>query len=223
MRGQERVFQSLQSRGIVFFVEKLKKNNGYLKEDGEEDDRDGGGDEERLVGDAGRIDRQDQREGDGAAQAAVRHDELLHRLQLVQAKPVGYFRQQNDAWRDPQTDTITHLPSSFCLTFKSIHLAVSCFRPGLTQDPVNGAKKDGQADEGRVPGVVVVHRVDAQKDEDDRLRRVAQHLHRLDDRRVGLGWNVRLHVVLHRDAAKHDPVGRKANEEDQRNLAKKSG
>ena len=54
--------------------------------------------------------------------------------------------------------------------------------------------------------MVVVHRVDAQEHEDDRLRAARQHLHSVLDRRVRLGRDVALHVVLHRDAAECDPA-----------------
>ena len=53
--------------------------------------------------------------------------------------------------------------------------------------------------------MVVVYGGHAEEHEDDRLAGSAQHLHGVLERRLRLGADVALHVVLHRDAAKCDP------------------
>ena len=74
----------------------------------------------------------------------------------------------------------------------------------ITDCSEKGAKENGQQNEGRVPVVLVMDGVDAQKHENDRLRAAAQHLHGVFDGRVRLGRYVALDIVLHRYAAKRD-------------------
>ena len=64
----------------------------YLEKDGEINDGDGGRDEERLLLDLLWVDKQNQCEGYGPTQTAVRHDELLHPIQFVQSETVGQLR-----------------------------------------------------------------------------------------------------------------------------------
>ena len=71
----------------------------YLEEDGEVDDGDGGGDEHGLQLDVLGVDEEHQGEGHGAPQPAVRHDELLHAVQLVEAEGVHHGRQHDHTWR----------------------------------------------------------------------------------------------------------------------------
>lgn len=71
-------------------------------------------------------------------------------------------------------------------------------------DAEKGAEEDGEDNE---PGVPVVVRFDgrhAEEHENDRLRRTGKHLQRVLYCRVRLVRNIRLHVVLHRDAAECD-------------------
>ena len=74
-----------------------------------------------------------------------------------------------------------------------------------TDGSEDGTEEDGEENEGRVPVVLIVDRVDAEEHEDDRFRAAAQHLHGVLDGRMRLGRYVALHVVLHRYAAEGDP------------------
>ena len=52
--------------------------------------------------------------------------------------------------------------------------------------------------------MLVVNGVDTEQHEDDCLRAAAQHFHGVLDGRVGFGWYVGLHIILHGEAAEHD-------------------
>ena len=67
-----------------------------LNEDGEVNDDNGGGEEELAVGKQVLVEQHDQREGDGAAQASVRHDEDVVHLQLDEAEAVDEEAEDDD-------------------------------------------------------------------------------------------------------------------------------
>lgn len=60
-----------------------------LEEDGEVDDSYGGCHEHGLQGYHFLVDKEDEGEGYGTPEAAVRHHELLHLAQLVQTEAIG--------------------------------------------------------------------------------------------------------------------------------------
>ena len=70
----------------------------YLEEHGEEDDGYGSGHEQRLLLHFIRVDEQHESEGYGASQTAVRHDEFLYFVQLVQAEPVRELSESDNTW-----------------------------------------------------------------------------------------------------------------------------
>lgn len=76
----------------------------------------------------------------------------------------------------------------------------------VTNGTEDRTEKYRQQDEGRVPVVLIVDGINAQKHEDDRLRAAAQHLHGIFDGCVGLWRNVTFNIILHRDATKRDSV-----------------
>ena len=86
-------------------VEELNQrfDSSALDENGEENHRYGGGDEERLFGHFILVDEEDQGEGHGTAQSAIRHDEFLHAIQLLQPESIGDISQHNAA--DDSEDT----------------------------------------------------------------------------------------------------------------------
>lgn len=96
----------------------------HLHEDGEEDDDQRGGDEHLARSDGVRLEHLDEREADGAAQTAVRHQELLLHVDRLQSELVGDGRQQED--------TCTHK------TRETSHRQVPLV-PG-TQPPLAGRK-----------------------------------------------------------------------------------
>ena len=57
--------------------------------------------------------------------------------------------------------------------------------------------------------MIVVDGCHAEEHEDDGLRGAAQHLHGVLERRLRVGRDVSLHVVLARDAAERDAVNKK--------------
>lgn len=70
-----------------------------MEKDGEVDDGDGGGHEQRLQLDDFGVNEEDERKGDGAAQPTVRHHELFDPVQLVQPEFVGERRQNHHTCR----------------------------------------------------------------------------------------------------------------------------
>lgn len=70
----------------------------HLNEDGEEDDGDDGGEEHLPLGKVLHLQQEAQREGDGAAQAAIRNDELVFGGQLDDAELVDKEGQADNTW-----------------------------------------------------------------------------------------------------------------------------
>lgn len=81
----------------------------------------------------------------------------------------------------------------------------------LTDDSINRAEYDGHDDEPRVPVVTVVHRSDSEEHKYDGFRAARQHLHRVFDGCVRFVRDIRLHVILHRDAAEGDPTTKRGH------------
>lgn len=74
----------------------------------------------------------------------------------------------------------------------------------LTDDAIDRAEDDGHDDEPRVPIVMVVHGRHPEEHKYDSFRAAWQHFHRVFDRGVRLVRYIRLHVILHGDAAEGD-------------------
>lgn len=75
----------------------------------------------------------------------------------------------------------------------------------LTDDAIDRTEDDGHDDEPRVPIVMVVHGRHPEEHKYDSFRAAWQHFHRVFDRGVRLVRYIRLHVILHGDAAEGDP------------------
>ena len=71
----------------------------YLYKDGEVDDNEGGGDVEVAVGEQLFLEQHGEGECDGPAQPPVRHDELVHLAEGVDANQVGEVREDEDTCR----------------------------------------------------------------------------------------------------------------------------
>jgi hypothetical protein len=133
-------------------------------------------------------------ECDSAAESAVHHDELVDALELVQTIFVGEGGEDEDA----------------CMKEDILNGMVNVIlKESLTDGSVDRAEDNGEYDERPVPFVVVMNRGDPKEHEDDGLRRAREHFHRVLHRRLRLGADVPLHVVLHRDAAKGDAGSRR--------------
>lgn len=98
-RAQKDQERSSSENGRKHFHQTLP----HLNEDGEEDDGDDGGEEHLPLGKVLLLQQEAQREGDGAAQAAVRNDELVFGGQLDNAELVDKEGQTDNTWGQKKT------------------------------------------------------------------------------------------------------------------------
>jgi len=114
---------------------------------------------QRLQLDVIGIDQQHQGECNGASQAAIRHDKLIHLRQFVDAESIRHGNEYNDACCVRRTETT--LDESF--DWKERRKAT------LTNNAEKRAKQYCQQDEPSVPLMAIVDCRNTQKHENNRF------------------------------------------------------